>query len=124
MCRPFPRTSGSPQAPAIVETPAHYAPTLFCRLGSLVRGGDWKCRAYYVLCLLRNTVQIYENTSNIPKKKDKNLRFYGFLGCSNTLLVIIARGKREKGTGKQGTRRHVTGSETACLSIRTPARMN
>jgi len=43
-------------------------------------------------------VQIYENTSNIPKKRDKKLRFYGFLGYSNTLLVIIARGKREKGT--------------------------
>ena len=35
MRRPFPRTSGSPQAPAIVETPAHYAPTLFCRLAPL-----------------------------------------------------------------------------------------
>lgn len=35
MRRPFPRTSGSPQAPAIVETPAHYAPTLFCRLTPL-----------------------------------------------------------------------------------------
>ena len=42
---------------------------------------------------------VYENTSNTPKKKDKNLRFYGFLGCSNTLLVIIARGNRGKGTG-------------------------
>jgi hypothetical protein len=42
-------------------------------------------------------VQIYENTSNIPKKKDKNLRFYGFLGYGNTLLVIIARGNRGKG---------------------------
>ena len=35
MRRTFPRTSGSPQAPAIVETPAHYAPTLFCRLALL-----------------------------------------------------------------------------------------
>ena len=35
MRRPFLRTSGSPQAPAIVETPAHYAPTLFCRLALL-----------------------------------------------------------------------------------------
>ena len=34
------------------------------------------------------------------------------------------RWNRGKGTGKQGARRHVTGSETACLSIRTPARMN
>ena len=29
-----------------------------------------------------------------------------------------------KGTGKQGARRHVTGSETVCLPIRTPARTN
>ena len=35
MRRSFLRTSGSPQAPAIVETPAHYAPTLFCRLTPL-----------------------------------------------------------------------------------------
>jgi hypothetical protein len=35
MRRPFLRTSGSPQAPAIVETPTHYAPTLFCRLAPL-----------------------------------------------------------------------------------------
>ena len=35
MRRSFLRTSGSPQAPAIVETPAHYAPTLFCRLALL-----------------------------------------------------------------------------------------
>lgn len=35
MRRQFLRTSGSPQAPAIVETPAHYAPTLFCRLALL-----------------------------------------------------------------------------------------
>ena len=56
--------------------------------------------------------------------KTKKLRFYGFLGCGNTLLVIIARGKREKGTGKQGARRHVTGRDTAGLSIRTPARTN
>lgn len=36
MRRPFPRTSGSPQATAIVETPAHYAPTLFCSLAPLL----------------------------------------------------------------------------------------
>ena len=35
MRRPFPRTSGSPQTPATVETPAHYAPTLFCRLAPM-----------------------------------------------------------------------------------------
>ena len=59
-----------------------------------------------------------------PKKKDKKLRFYGFLDYSNTLLAIIARRNRGKGTGKQGTRRHVTGRDTAFLSIRTPARTN
>ena len=35
MRRPFPRTSGSPQATPIVETPAHYAPTLFWSLALL-----------------------------------------------------------------------------------------
>lgn len=85
------------------------------QVGSFVRGGDWECRAYYVLCLLRNTVQIYENTSNNPKEKDKKLRFYGFLGYGNTLLVIIARGNRGKDPCKQGKRRYVTGSKTASL---------
>ena len=47
-----------------------------------------------------------------------------FLGYSNTLLVIIARGNRGKGTGKQGVRRHVTGRETASYQIRTGARTN
>ena len=37
-----------------------------------------------------------------------------FLGCCNTVLTIIVRRNREKGTGKQGVRRHVTGSEKAC----------
>ena len=37
-----------------------------------------------------------------------------FLGCCNTVLTIIVRRNRGKGTGKQGVRRHVTGSETAC----------
>jgi hypothetical protein len=52
-------------------------------------------------------VQIYENTFNIPKKKDKNLRFYGSLGCSNTLLAIIVLRNRGKDTGKQGERGHL-----------------
>ena len=47
-----------------------------------------------------------------------------FLGYSNTLLVIIARRKRGKGTGKQGARRHVTGRDTASCQIRAGARMN
>ena len=37
------------QATPNVETPAHYAPTLFLEFDSFVRGGDWKCRAYFVL---------------------------------------------------------------------------
>jgi hypothetical protein len=37
--------------------------------------------------------------------------------AGNTLLMIIVRRNREKDTGK-------TGSDTACLSIRTPARTN
>ena len=37
-----------------------------------------------------------------------------FLGCCNTVLTIIVRRNRGKGTAKQGVRRHVTGSEKAC----------
>ena len=58
------------------------------------------------------------------KNKDKNLRFYGFLGYGNTLLVIIARRNRGKGTGKQGVRRHVTGREKASFQIWTGALIN
>ena len=47
-----------------------------------------------------------------------------FLGCCNTVLTIIVRRNREKGTGKQGERRHVTGRETASYQIRTGARIN
>jgi len=28
-------------------------------LAPFFRGGDWECRAYYVVCLLPNTLQIY-----------------------------------------------------------------
>jgi hypothetical protein len=52
-------------------------------------------------------VQIYKIYSNVGKKKDKNLRFYGFLGCSNTLLAIIVLRNRGKDTGKQGERGHL-----------------
>ena len=48
------------------------------QVGSFVRGGDWECRAYYVLCLLRNTVQIYENTSNFQRKRIKTYAFMVF----------------------------------------------
>ena len=51
MRRSFPRTPSSPQASVTVETPAHYAPTPLLLISSFVRGGDWECRAYYVLCL-------------------------------------------------------------------------
>ena len=47
-----------------------------------------------------------------------------FLGCCNTVLTIIVRRNREKGTGKQGVRRHVTGRETASYQIRAGARIN
>lgn len=46
-----------------------------------------------------------------------------FLGCCNTVLTIIVRRNREKGTGKQGVRRHVTGRETASYQIRAGARI-
>lgn len=45
MRRLFPRIPGSPQAPAIVETPAHNTPTLFLQVGSSVRGGEWECQS-------------------------------------------------------------------------------
>ena len=47
-----------------------------------------------------------------------------FLGCCNTVLTIIVRRNRGKGTGKQGVRRHVTGRETASYQIRAGARIN
>ena len=88
MRRLFLRTSGSPQATPIVETPAHYAPTLFSEFGSHVRGGDWKCRAYYVLCLIGNTVQIYEKSSNNERKREKRLGFCGFQGYRKEVLHL------------------------------------
>jgi len=60
MRRSFQRTSGSPQAIATTETPAHYTPTLLLQFGSFVRGGDWKCRAYYVFCS-EEQLQRYKN---------------------------------------------------------------
>ena len=47
-----------------------------------------------------------------------------FLGCYNTVLTIIVRRNREKGTGLQGVRRHVTGKETASRRIRASALTN
>ena len=40
-------------------------------------------------------------------------------GSLNSVLlyIMVYVRNRGKGTGKQGTGRHVTGSETACLSI-------
>ena len=45
MRRTSPRIPSSPQAPAIVETPAHKTPTLFLQVGSSVRGGEWECQS-------------------------------------------------------------------------------
>ena len=50
MRRSFPRTPGSPQASVTVETPAHNAPTPLLQIDSIFLGGDWECRAYYVIC--------------------------------------------------------------------------
>ena len=47
-----------------------------------------------------------------------------FWAVCNTLLVIIVRRNRGKDPCKQGTRRHVTGSETASRQIRAADRTN
>ena len=105
MRRTFPRTSDSPQAPAIVETPAHYTPTLFCRLALLseVMNGSVE-----PLCLvfLRNTVQIYEKTSNNERKRERNSsfgvilqRYYGIKGNRYGETKRKIRRNREEGTG-------------------------
>jgi hypothetical protein len=76
MRRPFLRTSGSPQAPAIVETPAHHAPTLFCRLaplsevviGSVEPTMSWKTYKYEI------RVQNYGNFWKKMLKRKKNAK--------------------------------------------------
>ena len=59
---------------------------------------------HYVLCLLRNTVQIYEKSSNNERKREKILGFCGFKGSYNTVLAINIRrrkGKRYVQTGRK-----------------------
>ena len=58
------------------------------------------------------------------RKRTKTYAFMAFLGCCNTVLTIIVRRNRGKGTGKQGARRHVTGRETASCQIRAGGRIN
>ena len=78
MRRPFLRTSGSPQAPAIVETPAHYAPTLFCRLALLsevVIGSvepTMSCVPYETRCKYMKNLRI------IKEKEKKDSSFMDF----------------------------------------------
>ena len=114
MRRPFPRTSGSPQATPIVETPAHHAPTLFWSLALLsevVIGSvepTMSCVSCETRCKYMKILPIFQ------RKRTKTYAFMAFLGCCNTVLTIIVRRNRGKGTGKQGERRHVTGRETAC----------
>ncbi len=58
MRRTFLRIPGSPQATPVVETSAHYAPTLFLELALLFGGGDWECQSLTnVLHSLQNAVQ-------------------------------------------------------------------
>ena len=60
------------------------------------------------------------STINIPMMNEKD----GKNARKGIPLSKIYAGTGGKGAGKQGARRHVTGSDTACLSIRTPARTN
>ena len=59
MRRPFPRTSGSPQATPIVETPAHYAPTLFWSLALLSEVVIGSVEPTMSSASKRNTMQKY-----------------------------------------------------------------
>ena len=72
MRRPFLRTSGSPQAPAIVETPAQYAPTLFLQVGSLseVVIGSVEPTMSCTLCRMR--LQNYTKFSELLPWTHKN----------------------------------------------------
>ena len=59
------------------------------QVGSFVRGGDWKCRAYYVLYLLRNTMQKYKNSSKLRRESIEKLCFSGFLESGATDLMPL-----------------------------------
>ena len=60
MRRPFLRIPGSPQATPVVETPAHYAPTLFLELARLFGGGDWECQSLLCLFVPKNAAKIHK----------------------------------------------------------------
>ena len=117
MRRPFLRIPGSPQASTTVETPAHYALTLLLLIGSFseVVIGSVEPTMYYVSS---ETLCKYTKKNTMKNEKD------GKKCKKRDSFSKDIKGNRGKGTGKQGARRHVTGSETACLSIRTPARTN
>ena len=97
MRRTFPRIPGSPQAPAIVETPTHNAPTLFCRLAPFVRGGEWECQS--LICLLfRRTLQNYTYFFNFMAQNCKNhIKSKGFMYISlfSGLNQVINQGVGE-----------------------------
>lgn len=80
MRRPFPRTSGSPQAPAIVETPAHYAPTLFCRLALLSEVVIGSVEPTMSCASFENTSAKLHKLSEIAAGKDKNIKNSGKYG--------------------------------------------
>ena len=80
MRRTFPRIPGSPQATPSVETPAHYAPTLFNGVWlflSEVVNGNVEPTMSCTLC--RMQVQNYINYSNSRRLWTKILDFCGIL---------------------------------------------
>ena len=81
-------------------------------------GGDCAAIELYVFALLSDCGCKYTKKNTMKNEKDgKNAR------KGNPLSKIHVR-NRGKDTGKQGTRRHVTGRDTASRQIRTDARMN
>ena len=94
------------------------SPDIGCFALVLYRGAssrsDWAAK-----CLVLHTkhaakIRILFETWKKKKKKCKKRDSF----CKDI------RGNREKGTGKQGARRHVTGRDTASCQIRAGARMN
>ena len=79
-------------------------------------GGDRESIEQYVFALLADCGCKY--TKNIPMMNDKDEKNERI---GNPLSKVYVR-NREKGTGKQGERRHVTGRETASYQIRAGAR--
>ena len=73
MRRPFPRIPSSPQATPVVETPAHYAPTLFLELALLFGGGDWECQSpSNVVSLAKHGCKINEKCAIKERQRCKN----------------------------------------------------